>query len=86
MKIFGVDVSGKFIAFNLEGEQYTINFRDSLRKGVYDISVWKNGKEVNAEITGSHPPLKEWLPEIWRIWFPTWCKRVIVKFRQLHSR
>lgn len=86
MKIFDVDVSVKHIAFELEGKQYWIDFRDNLQKGVHDISIWVNNSKVNAKITGAYPPLKKVFAILWRTDFPCWIKKKIKQYRRLHNR
>lgn len=86
MKIFNVDVSVKYIRFELDGSDYLVQFRFSLRKGIYDISVWKDGQKTNAKVPLAYSPLKQWFPEIWRIWFPVWLYGITLKLRQSHNR
>ena len=65
MKIKGIDMSAKYITFDLEGKSYSICFKDSFLKGVYDISVWRSNTISNilgkteAEIKTAYPPLLE---------------------------
>ena len=86
MKVFNVDISAKHIYFELGEKKYSICFRDNMRKGVYDISVWVDGEKTNAQILGAYPPLKEVIKELWRIHFPWWLKSKIMKFLQLHNQ
>lgn len=89
MKVFDVDISAKYIFLKLKSEEaeYIVQFRTSLRKGVYDIVVWdEHGKTADVKVTGAYPPLKKWIPEVWRIWIPVWWKRTVRKFRRLHNR
>lgn len=79
MRIFDVDVSKKNIDFELNGKRYQICFRDSLRKGVHDVSVWVNGKKTNATILGTYPPLGEVIKELRQMHLPLWKKRKINK-------
>ena len=44
MKIFDVDVAFKYIGFRMNGHQYTVQFRENKRKGIYDIKVLEDGK------------------------------------------
>lgn len=85
MKLFDVDISIKHIDFELDGRKYGICFRDSMRKGVYDVSVWVNGNKANVNIKGTYPPLKKVVRELWRIHFPLWMKQKIKGYRQLHN-
>ena len=83
MKLFGLDVSTKYIFFELNHKKYAVQFRYSLWKGIYDITVLCNGTETAAEVTIVYPPLRKWLPDIWRIWFPAWLKRQIIEYKRL---
>lgn len=86
MKVFGVDISAKYIFFELDGKKYSVCFRDSLRKGVNDVSVWRENNETDAKITGTYPPLKIIVIELWRIWLPAWWKKIIKKYERSHNR
>lgn len=57
MKYLGVDYSMKYIIFELDGRQYTVQFRDKFIRGTYNISVLKKGREVNAKIVSAYPHL-----------------------------
>lgn len=86
MKLFKVDVFIKYILFKLDGEEYLIQFRSSLRKGIHDVSVWKGGnEEKNAKITGAYPPLRQIIYEFWRIIIPVWFKSKIREIRRLQK-
>lgn len=88
MKLFGVngvDVSVKFIIFRMDGEEYYLSFRDGVRKGVHDISIHHGKGEKELEIISAYPPLKKWLPDVWRIYFPCWLRSHFRKFKQLHN-
>lgn len=88
MKLFGIDVFTKYIRLKIDGKEYTVQFKDSLVKGVHNVKVFSDrGEEAKIEILNIYPPLKVWFPEVWRIWFPCWVKRNVIKvFRQSHSR
>lgn len=69
MKLFKTDISAKWINFSLNGEEYSIHFKDNLVKGVHEVSVWKGkGKSAlgitDAQIKSAYPPLKKLLGEI----------------------
>lgn len=49
----------KFIIFELEEERYTVQFRESVNKGINDVRVFKNGKEKDVKITSAYPRLYE---------------------------
>ena len=74
LKIFRVDTSLKYINFELDGKQYSIHFRSNARKGIYDVSVWIEGRETSVKIMETYPSLKIILVELWRIHFPLWLK------------
>ena len=84
MKIFDVDVSVKYISFNLNGEKYLVQFRYNLIKGVHDVSVLDSHGETNAKITTVYPPLISVLYDLWRIEFPLWVKFKLRRLR--HNR
>ena len=79
MVIFDVDVTAKYIYFEVDGTKYGVNFRDNLRQGVHDISVWIDNKQVDAKIMCAYPPLKRVILELQKIYIPLWLKR---KFRK----
>ena len=86
MKLCRVDISAKWIFCEIDGKKYSIYFRDSLRKGVHDVSVYEDDTNKKAKVTGTYPPLNKWLPEVWRIYIPLWFKWKIKKLLQLHNR
>ena len=87
MKLFNIDVSLKYVLFKLDGEDYIVQFRSSWRKGIYDILIYKNGKEAkDVEITGAYPPLRQIIYDAGRIWFPIWVKSKIRELRRLRNR
>lgn len=70
MKIFGVDVSIKYIFFELEGKKYQVSFRDSFFRGVYDIEVrsgidGKGYAKTSAAVEAVYPNFRERMKEIW---------------------
>ena len=38
-KIFGTDMSLKYIFFELDGKKYSVSFRDTFLKGVHDVEI-----------------------------------------------
>lgn len=87
MKLFGTDIGIKYIEFKLkDGVNYLVQFRFSIWKGITDVIVYENGKKADIDIGIVYPPLKRWLPEIWRIYIPCWVKSKFNKFRRLHNR
>lgn len=86
MKIFGVDITAKYIFFELDGDRYAVLFRESISKGVYDISVWKNGKKVDAHNMRVYPPLKQVIKQLRRIHIPEWRKEMVKRYRRLHNQ
>lgn len=75
MKLFGIELSEKHIFFELDGKQYSVHFKDNLRKGVHDVSIWDERGITNAKVVGTYPPLKFLLKEIWRIYLPLWLRK-----------
>lgn len=47
----------KYITFELEEEQYIVQFRESATKGINKVRVFKNGKEKDVKITSAYPHL-----------------------------
>lgn len=86
MKIFDTDVSVKYICFEMDDIKYLVQFRYSLWKGIYDVSIWRGNDENVAKITLVYPPLKQWFPEIWRILFPVWLHSKVRRFRRLRNK
>ena len=86
IKIFGVDVSAKYLAFKLNGIEYFVGFRISKNKGVYDVFVLESNKKTDARITKAYPPLKQVVKELWQVHFRYWIKKSIRKFLRSHNR
>ena len=84
MKIFDTDFTVKYIIFELDGKRYIVQFRDSLLKGMYDISVICDGCKADAKILGAYPPLKRIIKEIGQVYIPCWLK--VIKRRLKRSR
>ena len=76
MKLFGVDISAKYIFFEQDGKRYSIHFKSSLLRGVYDISIWDEKGRTNAKITGVYPPLNQIIREFRQIYFPLWWQKI----------
>lgn len=70
MKIFGNDLSVKYIIFELDGKRYTAQFKDNPIKGVHDISIFSGRNTADIKIMGAYPPLKDIIKEIWRVYIP----------------
>lgn len=86
MKVFGVDITAKYIIFEVDGKEYLIQFRISPLKGVYDISVWIEKREIDAKVKEAYPPHRKIIQELWKIHFPNWLKWKIKRSRQLHNQ
>lgn len=91
MKIFGVDLSAKWITFEMHGKEYTVHFKDSLIKGIHSIEVYEIacdgysiGGRVDAKIRNAYPPLRKIIYEMVRIWFPIWISKL--KSRQHNNQ
>lgn len=82
MKLFGTDISWKWINVEINDEFYSVHFKETLARGIYQVEVWKKGKGViNAKIESTYPPLKEILHDLWRIRLPIWFRSKVL---QLH--
>lgn len=57
MKYLGVDYSLKYIVFEIDGIQYTVQYKNTFISGTYDISVLEKGRMVNAKIISAYPHL-----------------------------
>ena len=57
MKYLGVDHSLKYIVFELDGKQYTVQYRNTFIRGNYDISILEKGRITNAKIISAYPHL-----------------------------
>ncbi len=76
MKIFGIDMSVKYIRYELNGKKYLVQFKSNLIKGIYDVSVWDDDiGETDAKIILVYPPLKKTLAILWRVDLPLWIKK-----------
>ena len=84
MKIFGTDLSVKYIIFKHEGRQYTVQFRDDLLKGVHDVRIFSGSRTTDIKILDAYPPLKRVLKEIWRVYIPCWLR--VIKRRLKRNR
>lgn len=82
MKLFGVDVSAKHIFFEMDGKSYSIHLRDSIRKGIWDVSVWDESGKKKIRLEGAYTPLKTVIREMWRIHIPLWFRE---KAHRLYS-
>lgn len=87
MKIFGVDMSMKYIFFELDGKRYSVSFRDTFLKGVHDIEIrtGTDGKGygmTEAVVEAAYPNFMERVKEIYNIWLPLHFKQL----RRSHSR
>ena len=71
MKLFDVDVSLKYITVKLDDKKYTVQFRHSLLKGIYDVVVYGTEK---VEVVTVYPSLKEIIKEIFMIHLPMWLR------------
>lgn len=70
MKLFGVDTSLKWIDFEHGEKHYSIHFKDSFFRGVYDVTVWEgDGKGFNTQtetiIRSTYPVLMLRIKEFW---------------------
>lgn len=65
MLFLGTDLSLKYIVAEIDKEKVTIAFRSNLRKGIYDVSIYKPGKGyVPIEIKSAYPGLVQVIREI----------------------
>lgn len=87
MKIMGVDMSLKYIFFELDGKKYLVSFKDTFFKGVHDvvIRIGTDGigyGETQAIVEAAYPNFKKRVREI--------CLRLPLHFskmcRQLQNR
>lgn len=86
-KIFGTDMSLKYIFFELDGKRYSVSFRDTFLKGVHDVEIrtGTDGKgygKTMAVVEAAYPNFRERVKEI--------CLRLPMHLskmrRQLQSR
>lgn len=84
MKIFGIDMSVKYIQYELNGKQYLVQFRSNLRKGIYDVSVWDDIGETDAKIIFAYPSLRRTIGELVRVNMPVWIKSI--RLRQHNNK
>lgn len=57
MKILGTDFGLKYIIAEIDGNEYTISFRDTFSKGIYDVSVYARGALIATEVKSAYPGL-----------------------------
>ena len=58
VKLFKTDFSAKWINLELNGELYSIHFKDTFLKGVYDVSLWGNNGKKKIKVISTYPTLK----------------------------
>lgn len=77
MKIFGIDMSVKYIRYELNGKKYLVQFKSNLIKGIYDVSVWDDDiGETDAKIIFAYPSLRRTIGELVRVNMPIWIKSI----------
>ena len=86
MKKSKTDISLKYIIFELEGKEYALNFRTSLLKGVYDVSMYGHEGKADIKVLDTYPPLKRLIYEFRRVYVPLWISGIVNKCRQLYNR
>lgn len=67
MKIFKTDISAKYINFEMDGENYSVTFKNSILKGIHNVSVWKGGTVLELQkvkIRSTYPSLARVVKEI----------------------
>lgn len=55
MKFFGTDFSMKYVIAEVEGNEITVSFHDSFRKGIRDVSIRIDGEEKKVQIKSTYP-------------------------------
>lgn len=55
MKFFGTDFSMKYVIAEVEGNEITVSFHDSFRKGIRDVSFRIDGEEKKVQIKSTYP-------------------------------
>lgn len=83
MKVFGTDVSLKYIFFELDGQKFSVSFRDSFFKGVYDVEIrtGTDGKgygKTTAVVEAVYPNFRERMKEV--------CLRLPLRLLKLRRR
>lgn len=79
--MIGIDLSMKHIHICINEKNYTIVFRISLIKGIYDVKVYGESRGDVIEIKNVYPPLLEIIKEYKRIYIPKWFKQIIGRLR-----
>lgn len=55
MVFFGTDFGLKYVIADIDGEQFTVSFRESFWKGIHDVSI-RGGKHIPVFETKSTYP------------------------------
>ncbi len=55
MVLLGTDFGLKYVIVSIDGEEYTISFRENYWKGIYDVSI-RGGKHIPAYKVKSTSP------------------------------
>ena len=64
MRFFGTDFGLKYIIVEVDEKEITVSFRDSFRKGVYDVSFRINGCEYPARVKSAYPGFIQRIQEV----------------------
>ena len=78
MKIFGIDISVKYIEYEVEGKKQLVQFRENPSKGIHDVQIFVDGRLVESNIKQTYPPRTQIMKELWQICLG----KIIKKFRQ----
>lgn len=81
MRLFGIDISEKYIFFEHNEKRYSVHFKSSLIKGIYDVSIWDEMGKTDAKVTGVYPPLSQIIQDFRQIYFPLWWQKIIRHLR-----
>jgi hypothetical protein len=87
VKLFGTDMTVKWIIFTFEGHEYLVQFRDNLFRGVHEVTIFIDGGDPKkaAKVESVYPPLSYILKEIWQVYIPYWLHG-IKRRRQQRNR
>lgn len=81
MRLFKTDFSIKWIDLEFNGETYSIHFKDSFLKGVYDVSLWSKKGKQEVKVINVYPIFTKRLGCGWVLF-----KHTISKLLQLIRR
>lgn len=80
MTIKGIDFSNKYVCFEVDGVNYTVQFRSSFWRGIYDVQIFIFDGKSKAKIKDTYPCFRRRIREAINLIIPS---RIILFERKL---